>query len=84
VGGGFGAELVGLAVGLADVPGCPLFALFDVLHAATNNAMVPVTAKVASRVIRGLNGVVGINVSPIAGLPVQAGIPRGDRSRNQQ
>jgi hypothetical protein len=69
-GGGLAAELVEVAVGLADVPGFPVFSLFDVLQAATNNAAAPVTAKIASRASRGLSGVADINFSPIAGLPV--------------
>jgi hypothetical protein len=47
-GGGLGATLVGLAVGLTEVLGFSVFSLFAVPHAATDNAVAPVTAKVTS------------------------------------
>jgi hypothetical protein len=42
--------------------------LCDVLHAATDNAVAPVTAKIASRISCGFSEAPDIIVSPIAGL----------------
>jgi hypothetical protein len=47
-GGGFGARLVGLA----DVLGFPVFSLLELLHAASDIAVAPVTVRIASRDIR--------------------------------
>jgi hypothetical protein len=52
---GLGAELVVLAaVVLADVPGFEVVPLSDAPHAATDNAVVAVIARSASRVSPGL------------------------------
>ncbi|OBB65451.1 hypothetical protein A5781_16585 [Mycobacterium sp. 852002-30065_SCH5024008] len=40
-------------------------ALLDELHAATDNAATPVTARIANRVRRGVGQLADINVSPI-------------------
>jgi len=46
--GGPGARLVGLA----DVLGFPVFSLLELLHAASDTAVAPVTVRIASRVNR--------------------------------
>jgi hypothetical protein len=74
-GGGFAAELVGVVVELADGPGFPVFWLFDVLHAPTDTAVAPATARIARRISRGLSSVADINVSPSTAFARASGSP---------
>jgi hypothetical protein len=67
-GGGLGAEVVGLVVGLADGLGFPVLGLLVVLQAATDNAVAATIVPIASRIGMGPSRVADINVSPIAGF----------------
>ncbi len=51
-------------------------ALLDELHAATDNAATPVTARTANRVRRDVGQLAGIDVSPIVVGPNGMGITR--------
>ncbi|MGH3971483.1 MAG: hypothetical protein ACRDTV_26150 [Mycobacterium sp.] len=66
--GGGGCGLGAAVVWLAEALGFAVLSLFEVLHAAIDNAVTPVTARIASRVSRGLSETADINVSPIAGF----------------
>ena len=69
-----GAELAGLAAVLG-------FASFDVLHAATDSAAVPASARMVNRVIRAVGRVADIKVPSIVGCSAQTG--HGNGSQHQ-
>jgi len=54
---------------LGDVGDVVGLDLFDELHAATDSAVTPVTARIANRASRGVCELADINVSPIVGGP---------------
>jgi hypothetical protein len=75
-GGGFGAEVVGLVVGLADGLGFPVLGLLVVLQAATDNAVAATIAPIASRIGMGPSRVADINFLRLRVLPVPECTPR--------
>jgi hypothetical protein len=70
-GGGLGAALVGLV----DVLGFPVCSFVDVPQATTDNAMAPVSTRIAAQGSRGWGEVVDINVSPITAFARASGYP---------